>query len=208
MRLGLRWTPTTPHWWCRPQPSRGGQRESRGVRRTRDLTAPRAERTWQWWPDDDSSDGSAGGAPGAAAADRVGPGSTGAHRGDDAHRRRRRGVDVLAHRTRLRVRPEMLASLAPYSREGWSFVAMRLTSPQPLDGSLDPVKLTFASDRLVYPMRMSAAARDAQRVRIYAVSDHRLNAPTPTRWPTHQPSAPTTRSRGGCATPPMPISAG
>jgi hypothetical protein len=70
--------------------------------------------------------------------------------------------------------PEVTATLEPYLREGWSFVAMRLTSAEPLNGTLDPVRLTFDSDRFVYPMRMSSAAKYAQSVRLYVLSDHRV----------------------------------
>lgn len=72
------------------------------------------------------------------------------------------------------LRPEVSAQLDPYLRQGWSFVAMRLTGDKPLSGQLDPVKLVFASDRLVYPMRMSAAAKNAQRVVIYTLGRHRM----------------------------------
>ena len=51
---------------------------------------------------------------------------------------------------------------------------MRLTGEKPLSGQIDPVTLQFASDRLVYPMRMSAAAKNPQRVVIYALGEHRM----------------------------------
>ncbi|WP_059020106.1 DUF2330 domain-containing protein [Mycobacterium sp. M26] len=73
-----------------------------------------------------------------------------------------------------RMRPEVTAQLDPYLREGWSFVAMRLTGTKPLSGQLDPVRLDFDSDQLVYPMRMSAAAKDTQRVVVYTLADHRM----------------------------------
>jgi hypothetical protein len=53
-------------------------------------------------------------------------------------------------------------------------VAMRLTSTDQLNGRLAPVKLVFASDRLVYPMRMSAAAQTPQRVVVYTLGAHRM----------------------------------
>ncbi|HYO01791.1 MAG TPA: DUF2330 domain-containing protein [Mycobacterium sp.] len=145
----------------------------------RDMTAPRVEHTWQWWPDIDAGEGSVGapggaGAPIALAQVQLGPIEATTLTGGDLN-----GLTSWLTEHGYAMRPEMLASLEPYSREGWSFVAMRLTSPQPLDGPLDPVKLTFDAYRLVYPMRMSAAARDAQRVRIYAVSDHRLQRTDP-----------------------------
>jgi hypothetical protein len=72
------------------------------------------------------------------------------------------------------MRPEVVAQLDPYLRQGWAFVAMRLTSTVPLDGSLDPVSLVFTSERLVYPMRMSAAAQRPQRVVVYTLGQHRM----------------------------------
>lgn len=77
------------------------------------------------------------------------------------------------------MRPEVVAQLDPYLRQGWAFVAIRLTGPAPLDGNLAPVKLVFAADRLVYPMRMSAAAQTAQRVVIYTLGAHRMQRVDP-----------------------------
>lgn len=73
-----------------------------------------------------------------------------------------------------RMRDEVIATLQPYLSDGWSFVAMRLTSTAPLAGSLDPVRLSFASGRMVYPMRMSRAATQTQTVRLYVLGAHRM----------------------------------
>ncbi len=51
---------------------------------------------------------------------------------------------------------------------------MRLVGGAPLSGQLDPVRLDFSSDQLVYPMRMSAVAKDTQRVTIYTLGQHRM----------------------------------
>lgn len=72
------------------------------------------------------------------------------------------------------MRPEVTAQLEPYLKQGWAFVAMRLTGEEPLRGQLDPVRMDFASDRMVYPMRMSAAAKGTQRVVIYTLSPQRM----------------------------------
>ncbi|MBV9513924.1 MAG: DUF2330 domain-containing protein, partial [Mycobacteriaceae bacterium] len=72
------------------------------------------------------------------------------------------------------MRPEVVSRLDPYLKQGWSFVAMRLTSTVALDGSVDPVMLTFSSGRLVYPMRMSAAAHTPQQVVVYTLGQHRM----------------------------------
>ncbi|MBW0017307.1 MAG: DUF2330 domain-containing protein [Mycobacterium sp.] len=71
------------------------------------------------------------------------------------------------------IRPAVTDALDPYVRDGWSFVAIRLTSAAPIVGGLDPVRMTFQSSQLVYPMRLSVAAPDAQQVTVYTLSDHR-----------------------------------
>lgn len=43
-----------------------------------------------------------------------------------------------------------------------------------LGGALDPLHLTFASDRLVYPMRLSKLARTEQHLRLYVLAAHRM----------------------------------
>lgn len=77
------------------------------------------------------------------------------------------------------MRPEVVAQLDPYLKQGWAFVAMRLTSDSVLDGQLAPVQMQFASDRLVYPMRMSAAAKNPERVVIYTLGQHRMQRSDP-----------------------------
>lgn len=71
------------------------------------------------------------------------------------------------------IKPTVLEALNPYVRDGWAFVALRLTSTAPIVGGLDPVRLTFASPNLVYPMRLSVAATTAQHVTVFTLADHR-----------------------------------
>lgn len=71
------------------------------------------------------------------------------------------------------IRPAVSDALGPYVRDGWSFVAMRLTSSEPLVGGLNPVRMTFQSSQLVYPMRLSVAAPSPQQVTVFTLSDHR-----------------------------------
>lgn len=83
--------------------------------------------------------------------------------------------------------PDRLAEeLAPYVAAGWEYVAIRLApgaedgtadgsgEAAVLGGDLDPLRLTFASDTLVYPMRLSRLAEQEQRLRLYVLADHRM----------------------------------
>jgi hypothetical protein len=71
------------------------------------------------------------------------------------------------------IRDEVAALLDEYVQKGWYFVALKLTSDAPLDGGLDPIRFTFDSDELVYPMALSKAATSLQQVRLYVFQDHR-----------------------------------
>ncbi|MFI0236402.1 DUF2330 domain-containing protein [Streptomyces sp. NPDC016845] len=82
--------------------------------------------------------------------------------------------------------PARLAeALRPYVDQGWEYVAIRLAPEDTADsggrgsrtvlgGRLDPLHLTFASDRLVYPMRLSRLARTPQRLNLYVLAPHRM----------------------------------
>jgi hypothetical protein len=75
--------------------------------------------------------------------------------------------------------PRLAKELKPYVEQKWEYVAVKLapserTKDRALDGPLDPLHLTFESDRLVYPMRLSRAARQAQYLRLYVLAPHRM----------------------------------
>lgn len=71
----------------------------------------------------------------------------------------------------------LAASLRPYVDERWEIVAVRLvpaTASADLTGATPPLRLTFASNRIVYPMRMSRAATTSQTVTVYVAAPYRV----------------------------------
>ncbi|MEV7614370.1 DUF2330 domain-containing protein [Streptomyces sp. NPDC089799] len=69
------------------------------------------------------------------------------------------------------------AELRPYVEQRWEYVAVRLAPREPgrkLYGTLDPLRLRFASDRVVYPMRLSRLARTPQALGLYVLAEHRM----------------------------------
>ncbi|MFE2474442.1 DUF2330 domain-containing protein [Streptomyces sp. NPDC059389] len=69
------------------------------------------------------------------------------------------------------------AELQPYVDRKWEYVAVRLApreAGKPLKGTLDPLKIRFDSDRLVYPMRLSRLAKTPQSLGLYVLADHRM----------------------------------
>ncbi|WP_348538277.1 DUF2330 domain-containing protein, partial [Nocardia farcinica] len=149
------------------------------------LSAPEYVVRTEWfsWPEDgDTAAAAPGAAPMVLDQVRLGPLEATTLRGGDlAGLRRWLGDNGYP------LRPEVGASLAPYVREGWSFVAVRLTGERPLSGALDPVRLDFATDRPIYPMRMSAAAATPQSVLLHVLGEHRVVRADPDA--AHQDSA-------------------
>lgn len=79
--------------------------------------------------------------------------------------------------------PDRLATeLRPYVDQKWEYVAVRLAPRDPakaLRGDLDPLRISFDSDRLVYPMRLSRTARSAQSLGLYVLAAHRMEPLSP-----------------------------
>lgn len=140
----------------------------------RERTAPEIVTDRRWFAANPDLDGASGAAPGANSPTvldqvRLGPLEATTLSGGDVS-----GIQLWLDEHGYVMKPEVIATMEPYLSEGWSFVAMRLTGTQALSGDLDPVRLSFASDRLVYPMRMSSAASAAQTVRLYIFGEHRV----------------------------------
>ncbi|MQA98318.1 MAG: DUF2330 domain-containing protein [Streptosporangiales bacterium] len=75
-----------------------------------------------------------------------------------------------------RLSPKLGRALRPYVREGWKYVAVKLT-PQgagSLTGALDPLHVTFRTPELVYPMRLSRLATTDQALHLYVLAGHRV----------------------------------
>jgi hypothetical protein len=79
------------------------------------------------------------------------------------------------------VPPGLAANLAPYVTEKWEIVAVRLApkgESERLRGQTPPLRLSFASERLVYPMRLSKGATTAQTVTVYVAAPYRVEPTT------------------------------
>lgn len=117
--------------------------------------------------------GTAGGAPGDGAPEvlaqvQLGPIEATTLAASDAD-----GLSLWLQENGYELAPAVTDELGPYVELGWSFVALKLTGELPFDGELDPIRFTFDSDELVYPMRMSRAAENSQTVRLWVLDDHR-----------------------------------
>jgi hypothetical protein len=73
----------------------------------------------------------------------------------------------------------LAANLTPYLSEKWEIVAVKLVPKDdgtPMTGATPPLRLTFASPRIVYPMRLSKGATTAQAVTVYVAAPYRVDA--------------------------------
>ena len=77
--------------------------------------------------------------------------------------------------------------LAQYVREQWTFVACRVKRPANArglqQGVLAPLSLTFASAKLIYPMRLSAVNPTRFSLLLYLLVPHGAATPALRQWP-------------------------
>ena len=71
--------------------------------------------------------------------------------------------------------PETSKLLAGYVKQKWSFVAVKLSNEKSLSGSLDPIRLSFDTEKFVYPMRLSQASESPQALRLYILDKQRTD---------------------------------
>lgn len=141
------------------------------------ITAPRpVVSDHRWWPElgfGSPADG-AGAATGVDVFDevRLGPLDVTTLAATDGA-----ALDAWLTERGFQVTASIRGAIAPYVADGWTFVVARLApeAAATFDGTLQPLRVTFASDALVYPMRMSAAAQDTQRTRTYVLADGRVD---------------------------------
>ncbi|MFF8834920.1 DUF2330 domain-containing protein [Streptomyces sp. NPDC015130] len=154
------------------------------------LTAPEERDRYYFWPregdwpfDSSYGDGAAAAPPGAGAGvgvvgrERLGP--------FDVARLTATDPDALGGwlRTNGFELPERLpGALKPYVDRKWEYVAVRLAPQEKgaaLYGRLSPLRISFASPELVYPMRLSRLASTPQTLGLYVLADHRMEPRSP-----------------------------
>lgn len=133
------------------------------------VTTPVRVEEYDWWQFSGAGgDGAAGSPPDVLAVVQLGPIEAVTLAASDSA-----GLEAWLAGNGFALSPEVTALLDGYVERGWFFVALKLTGDAPLDGGLDPLRFTFASEELVYPLELSKAATAPQTVRLYVVDDHR-----------------------------------
>ncbi|MBY8342519.1 DUF2330 domain-containing protein [Streptomyces spinosirectus] len=151
----------------------------------RTATAPVHRDRYHFWPDDGDwplGDGDSAAAPAPGAAAPQGVGVVGRQKLGPFDVARLTATDPAALDHWLDANgfvmpPRLQDALQPYVNRHWEYVAVRLapdTAGAPLSGTLDPLHLTFASTRPVYPMRLSRLARTPQSLGLYVLAAHRM----------------------------------
>ncbi|WP_267305092.1 DUF2330 domain-containing protein [Mycobacterium barrassiae] len=146
------------------------------------LTAPRIEYRDSWWPTlpwlvwagaEPETAGAPGGAVNVLGRQRLGP--------FDVTRLAANDPTALANWLRDNGFPHpdgLDENLAPYVEDGWEIIAVQLIPAEAdgsLSGPLQPLRMSFASDTVVYPMRLSRSATVSQYIDLYVLADHRMD---------------------------------
>ncbi|TCN42045.1 uncharacterized protein DUF2330 [Kribbella orskensis] len=72
----------------------------------------------------------------------------------------------------------LATNLTPYITENWEIVAVKLAPGREggsMSGSTPPLRLSFPSTRIVYPMRLSKGATTDQTVTVYVAAPYRVD---------------------------------
>ena len=85
------------------------------------------------------------------------------------------GLDTWLANNGFAVPEAKIKALSAYIERGWSFTVMRLTGEDALDGTIDPIRLTFETPRLVYPTRLAGAETTPQSLRLYVFDKQRVS---------------------------------
>ncbi|MFE5482355.1 DUF2330 domain-containing protein [Streptomyces sp. NPDC056527] len=151
-----------------------------------DLTRPEHKDRYYFWPrngdwpfDLSTGDGAAGAAPGSSAPDvgvvgreRLGPFDVARLTATDP-----KALSGWLEKNGFELSDRLSTELRPYVERKWEYVAVRLApdaTGTALMGDLTPLRISFASDRLVYPMRLSRLAKTPQSLGLYVLADHRM----------------------------------
>jgi len=133
------------------------------------VTTPTRVNEYDWWsPGGGAGAGADGGAPDVLATVQLGPIEAVTLAASDAS-----GLQTWLDENGFALSPAVNDLLEVYVARGWYFVALRLTGDAPLDGELDPLRFSFESDTLIYPLALSRAATSPQTVRLYVFDEHR-----------------------------------
>ncbi|MFV0251890.1 MAG: DUF2330 domain-containing protein [Beutenbergiaceae bacterium] len=140
-----------------------------------DLTSPEVEIDYRWWPDlivPAPQSQSAPSPPVVSVLDsrQLGDLEVSTLAASDAN-----ALSAWLAANGYVMRDGLSDALVPYVSEGWYYLAVRLTTDAAnLSGALQPLDITFPAERLIYPMRLSAAATGEQSVRIYVFADTQM----------------------------------
>lgn len=131
--------------------------------------APKPVYVEDWWGFGDNGDGAAGGVE-VLDVVQLGPVEATTLAASDV-----RGLNSWLLDHGYAISAETRKLLPHYVNAGWSFVALKLTSDDVLDGALDPIRLTFETEEFVYPMRLARAATEAQNLRLYILDEKKMD---------------------------------
>jgi hypothetical protein len=139
-----------------------------------EATAPlvRTERRWRLGSSDGMSAGSAPGGVAVLGQETIGGYDVARLAADDAS-----ALQAWLDENGYSVPPEAAAIIDSYIAEGWSFVAVKLAQSAP-NGSLAPLRVSYQSDKFVYPMRLGALSEHHGAVDLYVLAANRVTAPT------------------------------
>lgn len=86
------------------------------------------------------------------------------------------GLTTWLTKNDFAVSAETTEALQNYVELGWSFAVIKLAADSNFDGRVDPIALTFDTERLIYPMRLAHLSAEPYDLRLYVFDEKRTHA--------------------------------
>jgi hypothetical protein len=149
------------------------------------LTKPRVVTRQIWFPELGGGDGAGAPPPGSGrgGVDVLGERDLGPFRVATLDAKESGALAGWLSANGYRLSPELDKELGPYVARGWKYVAVKLQprANAALTGALAPLRVSFSTDELVYPMRLSRLADNVQSLHLYVLGAHRVEQTTGVR---------------------------
>jgi hypothetical protein len=176
LELGVQGSSAEAAWiFPVPSPATAQLGDARIFETLQELTKPRTKKVYDWFPNLGLTGAVGGGAPGGVQVlnrQTLGPFDVSSLAASDAN-----ALSDWLTTNGYKFPDGLSRVLEPYVAQHWYYVAARLSpsvSGETLTGRLDPLRVTFASDKIVYPMRATALATGDLSVFLYVLADHRV----------------------------------
>jgi hypothetical protein len=85
----------------------------------------------------------------------------------------RKALNAWLTKNKLVLSDDDRTQVAEYASDGWSLSAIAVNTAGATGGEFNPIRISFATDEFIVPLRLAASQQTPATLRMYVVADHR-----------------------------------